>query len=129
MDFRGLMHSDLLAWGVGAFAVLVLTVVAFLYVGWLGVGLIGLVGLLISTRVDLWGGHAVADSGEGSGAVNMYAQQIEAAKQRARSEGMAGEEKKTERSRVVYLVNTMFIAMIVLGFGFFFLYQILPNIK
>lgn len=125
MDHRRVLHSEKVAWAIGAAVVLVVAAAAFSYLGWLGIGLVGLVGLLISTRLNLHGGHAVADSGHGSGAVHMYAKQIEERKSHARpEEKMAAWAKREKGSRALFLVNTAFIGMMALGFGLFFLYQI-----
>jgi len=119
------LRSELAAWVIGAVALAVVTVFAFSWVGWLGFGLVGLVGLVTSTRLDLHGGGAVPDSGFGSGPVALYARQLEM--QRALSspeQKLAAEAERQKRDRTLYLMNTVFIPMTVMGLVLFFRYQL-----
>ncbi|MFQ5775382.1 MAG: hypothetical protein ACE5GS_12750 [Kiloniellaceae bacterium] len=119
------LRSETAAWVLGMVVVGVLALVAFSQVGWLGIGLVGLVGLLISVRLDLHGGRAVADISHGSSGVRMYARQLAEEESRSSPEQkMAAAEERAKRSRVLYLINTVWIAMIAFGFGLFFLHQL-----
>ena len=114
-----------MAWGLGIVVAVALAAILFAAVGWLGIGLLGLVGLLVSTRLDLHGGHAVPDMGQGSSTVQIYAKQLKE-RDAATSpvEKMAAAAERAKRARVLYAVNTVFIAMIAFGFGLFFLHQV-----
>ena len=93
--------------------------------GWLGIGLIGLLGLVITTRVDLHGGHAVGDVGHGASGVGLLAKQIEAREAHSSPEQrMAEAAERAKRSRGLYILNTVLICMTVFGFGLFVLHQL-----
>ena len=94
-------------------------------VGWLGIGLVGLIGLVISSRIDLYGGHAVAESGHGSGDVPIYAAQLGARKSLASPEQKAAAlSEQAERSRILYVVDTAMIAMVMVDIGMFALHEL-----
>jgi hypothetical protein len=120
------LRSETTAWVLGAAAVGGVSAFAFSLVGWIGIGIIGLLGLVISASVALHSGHSVAVGELGTGDVRMYARQLDEAG-RSRSspeEKMAAAAIQAKRSKVLYLINTVFITMMVLGFGAFFFYQI-----
>jgi hypothetical protein len=120
-----LAGSETAAWVLGAFALGVVSALAYWQVGWLGVGLLGLVGLVVSIRLDLHGGHAVIDTGQGDGAVKLFARQLERQADDSTPEAkMAASERRARRKRVAYLLNTVFIAMMAFGFGLFVLHQL-----
>ena len=119
------LQSELATWILGATVVGALSAGAYGLVGWLGVGLLGLFGLFVSVQVDLHSGHAVIHSGHGSSAVRMYAKQREAqASQSSPEQKMAVAAEREKRSRTLYLINTVFIAMTGFGFGLFVFHQL-----
>ncbi len=125
MDVRDLLRSEAVAWAGGAAAILAVAGAVHAYVGWLGIGLVGLVGMVVSTRLSLHGGHAVADSDHGTGAVGMLAKQVDEKRSHIRpEEKMAAQAEKERGSRVLFLINTAFIGMMALGFGLFLLHRI-----
>ena len=125
MKLSRLLGSDRAAWVLGAGALSALSALAYWQVGWLGIGLLGLIGLVITTRIDLHGGHAVADSGHGTGAVGLLAKQIEAQKAHTSPEQrMAEAAERAKRSRGLYILNTVLIGMTVFGLGLFVLHQL-----
>jgi len=65
MRFMPMLRSENAAWFLGSIVVAILAATAYWLAGWIG--------LIISNRVDLHGGHAVIDSGHGSSAVTGYA--------------------------------------------------------
>ena len=82
--------------------------------------------MVISTNIGLRSGHAAADGELGSGAVAMYARQLEEEEksQSSPEQKMAAAAMRAKQSRVLYLINTVFIAMTVLGFGLFIHHQL-----
>ena len=125
MLLQTLLRSEATAWVMGAVAVAVVAVLAFSWVGWLGIGLVGLIGLVITTRLTLHGGHAVPDSGFGTGPVGLLARQIEAqSAQSSPEQKAAAEAERARRARITYATNTAFIGMMALGFGLFVLHQL-----
>lgn len=118
--FRRAMYSETTAYVAGGAVVLCAAALAFSIVGWLGFGMVGLIGLLISTRLALHDGHAVQDSDYGTGAVPNLARQVAEINGRgSKEERWADQAKKTHRSRALYILNSVFIAMIIMGFGLF----------
>jgi hypothetical protein len=96
----------------------------FAYVGWLGVGLVGLVGLVISSRVALFRGRAVPDSDFGSTDVGLLARQVEEEDRTPAEQRAARWAQEDKRSAVVYFANTVCIALAALGFTLFFVHQL-----
>ena len=99
-------------------------VVTFSYIGWLGVGLLGLIGLLVSIRLDLHGGHAVPDTGQGTTAVGLYAKQLEEQEQSSPDQKLADKVRRAERSKLLYVINTVCMCLIVFGFYMFTKFQL-----
>jgi len=126
MSIGTILKSEKTAWLLGAFLLSGLSALAYSLIGWLGIGIIGLVGLVISTNIALHGGHALADSGFGSGDVPMYARQLTEAQESRSSpeQKMAAAAERARRSRFLGLVNSVFIGMAVAGFWFFFRHQL-----
>lgn len=125
MRLSVLAGSERAAWVLGAFALGVVSALAYWQVGWLGIGLVGLLGLIVAVQVDLHGGHAVIDTGQGDDAVRLYARQLAREAGESSPEARkAAAEARAQRTRVVYLLNTVFITMTALGFGLFVLHQL-----
>lgn len=120
-----ILKREAVAWLLGAVALAGFSALVFTQIGWLGIGIIGLFGLLISTRIDLHGGHALAETDFGSGDVPMYARQRQAQSGEASPEQrMAKAAEREKHTRLLYLINTLFIAMALLGLGLFVIHQI-----
>ena len=105
---------------VGLFA----AVVSFSYIGWLGVGLLGLIGLLVSIRLDLHGGHAVPDTGQGTTAVDLYAKQLEEKARSSPDEMLADKAQRDQRAKLLYVINTICMCLIIFGFYMFIKFQL-----
>jgi uncharacterized membrane protein len=103
---------------------LVTAVFSFTYIGWLGVALLGLIGLLVSVRLDLHGGHAVPDTGQGTTAVGLYAKQIEEKKSSSPDQKLAEKERRAERSKLLYIINTVCMCLIIFGLYMFIRFQL-----
>lgn len=103
---------------------LVAAVVSFSYIGWLGVGLLGLIGLLVSIRLDLHGGHAVPDTGQGTTAVGLYAKQLEEEDRSSPDRKLADIVRRAERSNLLYVINTICMCLILFGFYMFIRFQL-----
>lgn len=126
MSIGTVLRSGTAAWLAAASVLGVVSALAYSMIGWLGIGIVGLLGLLISTTVALHGGHALADSGFGSGGVPMFARQLEEARKSESSpeQKMAAAAERARRARTLYLINAIFTAMTVLGFWLFIRYQL-----
>ncbi len=126
MSVRTILRSETTAWVLGGLSLVGLSAFAYSLIGWIGIGTIGLFGLVVSTNIALHGGHAVADSGFGSGDVPMYAKQLDEARksQSSPEQKMAAAAVQANRARVLYVINSVFIVMIALGFGLFLRHQL-----
>lgn len=126
MSISTVLRSHTTAWLLGGALLAGASVFAHWLVGWIGIGTIGLLGLVISTNIALYGGYAMADSGFGTGDLLMYARQLEASRksQSSPEQKMAAEAVRRERSRVLYLINSIFIAMATLGFWMFIQHEL-----
>lgn len=101
-----------------------LVVGLFQLVGWLAIGLIGLLVLCASVWLDMLGGHALSDVQPGGEAVHLLARQM-AERQRASPEqklAMAAEEDGRRRQH--YIARTIGIALTAAGIGMFLLHQV-----
>jgi hypothetical protein len=119
-------QSDWFAIAMGLAIAIIAGRLLFGFVGWLGVGILGLMGLVVSVRMELYDEHAVGTSEHGSGTVDMLVQQRRIAEESRRSpeEKMKAAASRSKRVNVLYLVNTACIAMVALGFGMFFLHDL-----
>ncbi len=98
-------------------------IVLIQFVGWLAIGLIGLVVLLAAVRLELQGGHAVPDIHHSAKTVEILARQLqEEAKAATGAKKLALEAERLKRKRYHYIARTVGIALIALGFGMFFLH-------
>lgn len=99
-------------------------IVLFQLVGWLAIGVIGLLVLLASVWLDMLGGNAVSDFSHGGETVRLLARQM-AERQRASPEqklALAAEEDS--RRRLLYIARTVGVALTAAGIGMFLLHQV-----
>lgn len=124
MSMSTALRSETIDWLLGAALLGGLSAVAYSLGGWVGIGTIGLLGLVTSTKIDLHGGHDGADGGYGGGVGPLYARQLEEVQksQTSREQKMAAAAVQAKRSTVLSLLNTAFIAMTVLGIASFILH-------
>ncbi len=109
---------------VGAVVLIVATSVIMAFLGWFGMFLIGMTGLFISTRLELHDGIAVPDFDYGSTSVGIIARQ-KAERDQADWQGQIDEKKrKAHLKRMIYILNTVWMAMIALGLIMFSTHQI-----
>ncbi len=98
-------------------------IVLIQFVGWLAIGLIGLVVLLAAVRLELHGGHAVPDIHHSAKTVEILARQMqEEAKAATGAKKLALEAERLKRKRFHYIARTVGIALVAIGFGMFFLH-------
>ncbi|HMB77832.1 MAG TPA: hypothetical protein VKN76_15645 [Kiloniellaceae bacterium] len=127
MSIGQYLRSEAAAWALGSLLVAGACGFAFALFSWLGIGLVGLIGLTISIAVALHGGHAVGGMGVGQGGdLPLYLRQLEETRrsQASPEEKLQAEAAGQERLRILFLVDSVFIAMTALGFGFFFLHDL-----
>lgn len=99
---------------------------ALLYgmLGWLGVGILGMAGLFISSRIELQGGYVVFDASHVETSVNLLARQMEARQRQTRDQKREEAENRAERTKWLYVLNTICLALALLGFTMFVRYQL-----
>ncbi|NQV99595.1 MAG: hypothetical protein HQ483_07845 [Rhodospirillales bacterium] len=119
-----LLHSMVFAVVVIGGLVVVAAALAFVFVGWLGIALVGLMGLYVSTRIDLNDGNAVADFDYGASSVRMLALQIEQQRLAGDHDRAQNAHDRRMRKTLIYLMNTVWLAMMALGFVMFTTHQL-----
>lgn len=117
-----LLHSWTLAVIVVGLLAVLLGAVLFATVGWLGLGLLGLFGLLVSVRFDLHGGTAAGISS--NIAMKHHARHLEERLRAAPEQKAAEAAERSERERALYIINTICLALIGLGFSMFVRHQL-----
>ena len=117
-------RREWIAIALGLAVALALAWLLFGFVGWLGVGLVGLSGLVIASRVALDDGRAAPDSDFGSTGVGIVARQMEEERRVPSEQRAARWAEQEKRSAIVYFANTIGIALAVLGFALFVAHQL-----
>lgn len=102
----------------------VLVIALFQFVGWLAVGLIGLLVLFASVWLDMLGGHAHSDFQPGGEAVQLLARQMAERDRASPEQRLAMAAERESRRRLVYIARTVGIALTATGFGMFLLHQV-----
>jgi len=111
-----------------AFLGILLAGVAFLIlvdrIGFLAIGLAGLVVLLIAFRLEINAGHAVIDDHHGTAGVNLLARQLREQERTGAEQrpGLAAERDR--RAFALYVTRTFGLALTALGFSMFFVHQV-----
>ena len=126
MSIGAVLKSESAAWLLGAFVVVGSSAIAYTQVGWLGIGIIGLIGLVVSVNISLYGDNAMSPSGgQGSSDVFMIARQLEEARrsQSSPEQKMAAAAAKDKRSKTLYVIKLFFLVMTLSGFWLFSRYQ------
>ncbi len=91
------------------------TLLAFSVLGWLGVGLLGVIGLLIAVKFDL---HEDAVAGDMTRMTKVYREQL-AERARRNPQEVAAEARA--RAQVLQVVRLIFGALAATGFGAYLL--------
>ena len=104
----------------GLVIVAVFSALAFYFVGWLGLGLIGLAGLLISNRFELFEDATIGTFERGSRAADLLTQQL-GSDRNTPERRIARAAERGRRAQMLYLVNTLWIGLAATGIGEFFL--------
>ena len=114
-----LLKSEKFAWVVGAALVSGFALVAYTYVGWLGIGGIGIFGLYLTQRMELHGADADVTFDYHVASPQLLAQQQKARDNLRPEEKFALEARENSRKRTRYLMNTFWVAITALGFSMF----------
>lgn len=118
MASRAQIRGLLIAAGIGLGVVLVYAVGVGTRLGWLGVGLAGLLLLYVCVRLDLHGGKAAPGGHVDKSAIDMLTRQA------AGDSALTGSERagdSARRTRLLYLGRGLGVLLSVLGLGMFVL--------
>ncbi len=118
------MRSEALAWVVGAVVVAFVSAIAFAYVGWLGIFIVGLIGMTVSVRLEMNDGNAVPGQDYDGHSVRILARQLHERAPKSGEQKQAEAARAEKRRRLIYLLNTAWLAMIGLGFAMFATHQL-----
>jgi len=109
--------AGLLSAGV---AFLVLTTM----IGFLAIGLLGLVVLVIANRVDIDDGHAIPEIQQSAATVRLVALQMAERDRTAADRRPALAAERRRRALTLYIARTFGVALTALGFSMFYLHQL-----
>ena len=115
MASRGQIRGPLIAAAIGVCVVAVYAVGVGTRLGWLGVGLVGLILLLICVRLDLHGGRAVPGMHVDKSEIDRFARQFD------KEAAGTHDDQADRRARAIYIGRGVGVLLAVLGFGMFFL--------
>jgi len=97
---------------------------AFYMVEWLGLGLLGLIGLVVTNKFELFEDTTIGAFERGSCGGDLLSRQAAADGDRSPEGAMRRAAVRERRSQMVYLVNTLWIGLTTVGLGKF-LFQVL----
>lgn len=100
--------------GMGAIGYL-----AFRWLGFLGIGIIGLLTGLVAVNVELEGGRPI-----GLTRSNIYSTSFRAEERMSRAEKAAWHAERTSYGLPLFIAKVASAGMIILGFGLFFMFQL-----
>ncbi len=121
MGIMPLLRSPRIAFVVMAFVVACGIVYGFRWFGWLGVGFVGLLGLLISMRAEIFENSGDPHERASHHAVHMLARQKENERLESPDERRRREGETMQRYVFHRVINTIFAAILLLGGTMFFL--------
>lgn len=110
-----ILRSQMTAYVVLGCFVVVLMVFGFRTYGWLGVGLVGITGLFISLRAEVFDAYGDPHERNGGFVVTMYARQLED-RERETAEGAMKRLAEEARRHVFFrVINSVFGAIAIAG--------------
>jgi len=121
MLFMALLRSPQVAYIFMSFFVACGLVFGFQWFGWIGVGFVGLLGLLISLRAELFDAYGDPLAQASVNAVKMYSKQIENQQMDNIDAIHRRQGKELQRHIFHRAINTIFAAILLLGGSMFFL--------
>lgn len=110
-----LLRSTRFAFIVMAFIVACLLVAGHFYFGWLGVGMVGLLGLMISQRAEIFADHSDPHERNIHLVVPMHNRKLEGQKDERAEEKLKREHLDRNRVMIHRVINSIFAAILMLG--------------
>ncbi len=118
-----LLRSTRFAFVAMAFFVACLLVAGHAYFGWLGVGMVGLLGLVISLRAEIFADHSDPHERNTHLVVAMHSRKLDAQKDERAEESLKRQHMERSRVMIHRVINTIFAAILMLGGSMYFLRQ------
>jgi hypothetical protein len=118
-----LLRSTRFAFVVMAFLVACLLVTGHAYFGWLGVGFVGLLGLMISHRAQMFADHSDPHERNTHLVVAMHSRMLDAHKNEREEEVLKRKHMDRNRLMMHRVINTIFAAILMFGGSMYFLRQ------
>ena len=115
MTFMSFLRSPRVAFVVMSFLVAAAIVFGHAYFGWLGVGLVGLLGLVISMRAEMFEDCADPHERAGADMLNLYARDLENRRTESSESPMRRQGESFQRYVMHRVINTIFAAIAMLG--------------
>lgn len=115
----GLLRSPRVAFVFMAFVIATAIVLAKFYFGWLGVGLVGLLGLVISLRAEIFEEYGDPHERSCTHVVQMHARQLDNRKFENRDGQLRRQGEDFKRDIMHRAVNTVLGAIMVFGMAMY----------
>lgn len=115
----GLLRSKRAAFVFMSFVVAFAIVLAKSYFGWLGVGLVGLIGLVISLRAEIFDEYGDPHERSCTHVVQMHSRQLENRQFENRDAQLRRQGEDMQRSTMHRAINTVMGAIMVLGMAMY----------
>lgn len=119
MDIMGLLRSQRIAFVFMTFVIALAIVLAKFYFGWFGVGLVGLLGLVISLRAEIFEKYGDPHERSCTHVVQMYARQLDNRQFENRDAQLRRQGDDSKRDILHRAVNTVLGAIMVLGMAMY----------
>lgn len=116
----GLLRSQRAAFVFMSFVIALAIVFAKLYFGWFGVGLVGLLGLVISLRAEIFDEHGDPHERSCTHVVQMYARQLDNRQLENRDAQLRRQGDNMRRDIMHRAINTVLGAIMVFGMAMYF---------
>lgn len=119
MDIMGLLRSQRVAFVFMTFVIALAIVLAKFYFGWLGVGMVGLVGLAISLRAEIFEKYGDPHERSCTHVVQMYSRQLDNRQFENRDAQLRRQGDDLDRDTLHRAVNTVLGAIMFLGMAMY----------
>ena len=119
MDIMGLLRSQRVAFVFMTFVIALAIVLAKFYFGWLGVGMVGLLGLAISLRAEIFEKYGDPHERSCTHVVQMYSRQLDNRQFENRDAQLRRQGDDLHRDTLHRAVNTVLGAIMFLGMAMY----------
>lgn len=120
MSVMALLRSQRTAFVFMAFVIALAIVLAKFYFGWFGVGLVGLLGLVISLRAEIFDEYGDPHERSCTHVVQMYARQVDNRRLENRDAQLRRRGEDFRRDIMHRAVNTVLGAIMIFGMAMYF---------